>query len=62
MEDPEDGVRVLNLQKNNINRMSNLNHFNRLVCLDLYDNHLDKIEGLEMLHSLRVLILGKNRW
>ncbi len=58
----EDRLRLLNLQHNAITRLQNLSHLRRLVFLDLYDNLIQEISGLEGLLSLRVLMLGKNRW
>lgn len=57
----EDRLRLLNLQHNSITRLQNLAHLRRLVFLDLYDNLIQEISGLEGLLSLRVLMLGKNR-
>ncbi len=58
----EDKLRLLNLQHNAITRLQNLSNLRRLVFLDLYDNLIHEISGLEGLLSLRVLMLGKNRW
>ena len=33
----------------------------RLIFLDLYDNQIEEITGLNSLRSLRVLMLGKNK-
>ena len=41
--------------------MQHLNGLRQLVFLDLYDNFVREISGLEGLMSLRVLMLGKNR-
>ena len=57
----EDRLRLLNLQHNAITRLQNLLNLRRLVFLDLYDNLIHEISGLEGLLSLRVLMLGKNR-
>ncbi|KAI5709022.1 hypothetical protein M8J76_008307 [Diaphorina citri] len=35
--------------------------FGRLVFLDVYDNQIERISGLDALVNLRVLLLGKNR-
>lgn len=39
----------------------NLSGFRNLIFLDLYDNQIERIEGLDRLPYLRVLMLGKNR-
>ena len=57
----EDRLRLLNLQHNSITRLQHLSNLRRLVFLDLYDNLVSEIAGLEGLLSLRVLMLGKNR-
>ena len=57
----EDRLRLLNLQHNAITRLQHLSNLRRLVFLDLYDNLIHEIAGLEGLLSLRVLMLGKNR-
>ena len=57
----EEQLRLLNLQHNAISRIQHLSHLHRLVFLDLYDNLLQEINGLENLSSLRVLMLGRNR-
>lgn len=58
----EDRLRLLNLQHNSITILQNLSGLRRLVFLDLYDNLVHEISGLEGLLSLRVLMLGRNRW
>ncbi len=58
----EDRLRLLNLQHNSISRLQHLSNLRRLVFLDLYDNLVHEVTGLEGLLSLRVLMLGKNRW
>ena len=56
-------LRLLNLQHNSIARLGeNLSRLTRLVFLDLYDNLVAEISGLDELWSLRVLMLGKNRY
>jgi len=55
----ESRLRVLNLQSNIIARMRNLS-LRYLVFLDLYNNQIEEISGLEGLPMLRVLMLGKN--
>ncbi len=57
----EERLRLLNLQHNSISRLQYLGCLRRLVFLDLYDNLLHEISGLEGLVSLRVLMLGRNR-
>lgn len=58
----EERLRLLNLQHNSITRLQHLNNLRRLVFLDLYDNMVHEIMGLEGLLSLRVLMLGRNRY
>ena len=57
----EERLRLLNLQHNTITRLQNLGNLRRLVFLDVYDNLVHDMSGLEGLLSLRVLMLGKNR-
>ena len=57
----EERLRLLNLQHNSIGRLQHLNNLRRLVFLDLYDNLVQEITGLDSLVSLRVLMLGRNR-
>ena len=57
----EERLRLLNLQHNTITRLQNLGNLRRLVFLDVYDNLVHDMSGLEALLSLRVLMLGKNR-
>ncbi len=57
----EERLRLLNLQHNSISRLQHLGNLKRLVFLDLYDNLVHEIAGLESLVSLRVLMLGRNR-
>ena len=57
----EERLRLLNLQHNSISRLQHLANLKRLVFLDLYDNLVHEIAGLEGLVSLRVLMLGRNR-
>uniref|UniRef100_A0A1B6CMV2 Dynein axonemal assembly factor 1 homolog n=1 Tax=Clastoptera arizonana TaxID=38151 RepID=A0A1B6CMV2_9HEMI len=56
-------VKLLSLQHNLITRLDNIPSLGltRLVFLDVYDNQLDKIAGLDTLQNLRVLLMGKNR-
>lgn len=58
----EDSVRLLNFQHNLITKIENLSQLKRLIFLDFYDNQLECISGLSSLNSLRVLMLGKNRY
>ena len=58
----EEKLRMLNLQHNSIPQLQNLNILRRLVFLDMYDNLVQDITGLESLPSLRVLMLGRNRY
>lgn len=57
----EERLRMLNLQHNSIMQVQNLSSLRRLVFLDLYDNLISEISGLDALLSLRVLMLGKNK-
>lgn len=57
-----DQVQLLNLQHNSITRIQHLSHLHKLVLLNLNDNHISEMTGIEALCSLRVLLLGKNRW
>ena len=57
----EDKLRLLNMQHNSISKLQHLSSLRRLVFLDLYDNLIHEMAGLEGLLSLRVLMLGKNR-
>ena len=54
-------LQLLNLQHNFITSIQHLSHLRRLVFLDLYDNHISHMTGIEALSSLRVLMLGKNK-
>lgn len=59
----ETRVRLLSLQHNLITRLDGLQTLgiNNLVFLDIYDNQLEKLSGLETFDNLRVLLIGKNR-
>ena len=56
-----DGLQLLNLQHNLITRIQHLSQLQQLVFLNLYDNHISEMTGIEALSSLRILMLGKNR-
>lgn len=56
-----DGLQLLNLQHNRITMIQHLSHLQQLVFLNLYDNHISEMAGIEALSSLRILMLGKNR-
>ena len=58
----EESLRLLNFQHNLIRKIENLSHLRKLIFLDLYDNQIEEIHGLSSLKSLRVLMLGKNRF
>lgn len=60
--DGEEHLRLLNFQHNFITRIQNISNLQRLIFLDLYDNQIEEISGLSTLRSLRVLLLGKNRY
>lgn len=54
-------LQLLNLQHNLITVIQHLSHLQRLVFLNLYDNNISEMTGIESLRSLRILMLGKNR-
>ena len=58
----EENLRLLNLQHNLIKKIQHLQTLKKLIFLDLYDNQIEEISGLNGLSSLRVLMLGKNRF
>ena len=60
----ETQVRLLSLQHNLITTLDGVptQGLARLVFLDIYDNQLERITGLDSLQNLRVLLVGKNRW
>ncbi len=57
-------LKLLSLQRNLISRLENSpSHLSHLMVLDLYDNRIERITGgLLGFTSLRVLLLGKNRF
>lgn len=57
----EEQLRLLNYQHNMISRIQHMHNLRKLIFLDLYDNQIEDISGLNNLKSLRVLMLGKNR-
>ena len=57
----EENVRLLNFQHNSITKIQHLSSLRKLIFLDLYDNKIEEIFGINTLSSLRVLMLGKNR-
>ncbi|XP_069672642.1 leucine-rich repeat-containing protein 49 [Periplaneta americana] len=59
----ETKVRLLSLQHNLISKLDDVptQGLSRLVFLDIYDNQLERIAGLDCLENLRVLLVGKNR-
>ncbi|GLH07241.1 Protein artichoke [Gryllus bimaculatus] len=59
----EPRLRLLSMQHNLISRLDDLSlqSLSRLVFLDIYDNQLEKVSGLDYLENLRVLLMGKNR-
>lgn len=61
--DKEPKLRLLSFQHNLINNIDGLckQKFPFLVFLDVYDNQLEFITGLDRLENLRVLLMGKNR-
>lgn len=57
----EPGLKLLNLQHNHISHIDHLYVFRNLIFLDLFDNQIECISGLEAVPTLRVLMLGRNR-
>ncbi|XP_042904773.1 leucine-rich repeat-containing protein 49 isoform X2 [Parasteatoda tepidariorum] len=57
----EEQLHLLNLQLNHIPVIENLEAFSNLKFLDLSENMLEHISGLDSLLSLRMLMLAKNR-
>jgi Leucine-rich repeat (LRR) protein len=59
----ETRIRLLSLQHNLITRLDGVptQGLTKLVFLDIYDNQLERITGLDSLENLRVLLVGKNR-
>lgn len=57
-----DELQLLSLQHNGITKIQHLSHLHNLVFLNLSDNNISEMTGLEALGSLRVLMLGQNRW
>eukprot|EP00474_Spongospora_subterranea_P011270 CRZ11728.1 hypothetical protein [Spongospora subterranea] len=56
----EGRLRLLNMENNSITQITNLYTLPNLIFLDLYNNQISHISGLECLTTLRVLMLGKN--
>lgn len=57
-----DELQLLNLQHNKITTIQHLSHLQKLVFLNLNDNYISEMTGIEALGSLRILMLGNNRW
>ena len=57
----EHRLRLLNYQGNRIARVSRLGSVRNLVFLDLTENALESLEGVEACPHLRVLLVGKNK-
>ena len=58
----EERIRLLNYQNNKIKTIGNLDNLRNLIFLDLYNNHITSLNSdLSGCHTLRVLMLGKNR-
>ncbi|CAF3461067.1 unnamed protein product [Rotaria sp. Silwood1] len=57
----DEQIKLLNLQKNCIAKIANLDHLTSLVVLDLCENEIDCIQGLDNLCSLRILRLANNK-
>ncbi|CAH8438130.1 unnamed protein product [Schistosoma rodhaini] len=51
----------LSLQYNQIHRIVHLHHLTKLVYLNISNNQLTTMNGLETLYSLRILLLGNNQ-
>ncbi|CAF4219632.1 unnamed protein product [Rotaria socialis] len=58
----DEQIKLLNLQKNCIVKIANLDHLTSLVVLDLCENEIDCIQGLDNLSSLRILRLANNKF
>ncbi|UJR37679.1 hypothetical protein I4U23_030374 [Adineta vaga] len=61
LQNTNDQIKLLNLQKNCITKITNLDHLISLVVLDLCENGIEYIQGLDNLTSLRILRLGNNK-
>ena len=57
----EDRLRLLNYQNNNIQAITNVGNLPNLIFLDLYNNSIKCMTGLQAVTQLRVLMLGKNK-
>jgi len=57
----EERLRLLNYQNNNIQTISNVGNLPNLIFLDLYNNSIKALTGLQTVTQLRVLMLGKNK-
>ena len=57
----EHRLRLLNYQGNRTARVSRLGSVRNLVFLDLTENALESLEGVEACPHLRVLLVGKNK-
>jgi len=61
----ETKLRLFSLQHNFLLKLDGISTCgltpSRLVFLDLYDNQVERISGLDALENLRVLLLGKNK-
>ncbi|CAD7969164.1 unnamed protein product [Amoebophrya sp. A120] len=57
----EEKLRLLNYQKNSIQKIENLVSLPNLIFLDLYGNQIETIENLQTVPTLKVLMLGKNK-
>jgi Leucine-rich repeat (LRR) protein len=57
----EEKLRFLNYQCNMIKKIENMSNLTNLVLLDLYNNQIEEMTGIESLVTLEVLMLGKNR-
>uniref|UniRef100_A0A1A7Y3C8 Leucine rich repeat containing 49 n=1 Tax=Iconisemion striatum TaxID=60296 RepID=A0A1A7Y3C8_9TELE len=51
------GLQFLSLQHNLILRIQHLSDLQQLILLNLFDNHISDMTGIESLRSLRILIL-----
>jgi leucine-rich repeat-containing protein 49 len=57
----EERLRLLNYQNNNIQTITNVGNLPNLIFLDLYNNSIKSMMGLQTVTQLRVLMLGKNK-
>ncbi len=56
----EEKLKVLSLQHNNIQKIENIVSLPNLSYLDLYDNFIKDLDGINNAFNLKILIIGKN--